>query len=55
MDATFAAKKLETQVGSDGAKRLMAKMDQKIDEVFGSNFDPVVEDNKNLMERLERL
>ena len=55
MDVTFGVKKLETHFGSDGAKRLMAKMDQKIDEVFGSNFDPVVKDNKNLIERLERL
>ena len=47
MDAVFGAKKLETQFGSDGAKRLMAMMDQKI--------DAVVDVNKNLMERLERL
>ena len=55
MDATFAAKKLETQLGSADVKRLMTKTDQKIDAVIGSNFEPVLEDNKNLIERLERL
>ena len=55
MDDFFGVKKLETQFGSDGAKRIVGIMDQKIETVIDPMLVQQQRVQKELLDRLERL